>query len=110
MAITKNLEIDQGSSFATYYQYIDNNKAPISLSGFTVIGQMRRSFFSANATVINASIIDQANGNILLSVNSANTSNLIAGRYVYDVVITSNVTTTRILEGLITVNPRVTVI
>ena len=110
MATTKNLEIDQGASFVTYHQYLDNDKIPISLANHTVASQMRRSFFSANATVITASIVDAANGNIQLSLNSANTSNLVSGRYVYDVAVTSNVSTTRVLEGLITVNPRVTVI
>ena len=47
---------------------------------------------------------------IIMSLPSANTSNIAAGRYVYDVVIkdTSN-TITRVLEGIVNVMPRVTV-
>ena len=108
MAITKNLEIDQGSTHTIYVQHLDNDKIPISLADYTVSSQMRRSFYSANATVIAASIIDTANGNIQLNLSSTVTANLIAGRYLYDVLITSNTASTRVVEGIVTVNPRVT--
>jgi hypothetical protein len=45
-----------------------------------------------------------------LSLNSANTANIAAGRYVYDVVIKDSANTvTRVLEGIVNILPSVTV-
>jgi hypothetical protein len=70
---------------------------------------MRKSYYSSTATDIGASVTNSANGQITLSMTAANTANLKAGRYVYDLVITdSNLTKTRVIEGIITVTPSVT--
>jgi hypothetical protein len=70
---------------------------------------MRKSYYSSTATDIDASVSDSANGQITLSMTAANTANLKAGRYVYDLMITdSNLTKTRVIEGIITVTPSVT--
>jgi cytoskeletal protein CcmA (bactofilin family) len=108
MAITKNLTIDKGATFSEYINYLDNNKLPISLEGYTVASQMRRSFYSANAITFSASLVDAANGNVQISLTAAETVNIKDGRYVYDVEATSNTTVKRIIEGLITVYPGVT--
>jgi hypothetical protein len=45
-----------------------------------------------------------------MSLASANTANIAAGRYVYDVAIKDSANTvTRVLEGIVNVLPRVTV-
>lgn len=108
MASTKNLVIDKGTTFTEYISYLDNNKNPISLQGYTIAGQMRRSFYSANAVTFSANIIDAANGNVSISLTAAETANIRDGRYVYDVEATSNTTVKRIIEGLVTVYPGVT--
>ena len=52
---------------------------------------------------------DPTVGVIVLSLDADTSSNIAAGRYVYDVVIKdSSNTITRILEGIIDVSPRVT--
>ena len=44
-----------------------------------------------------------------MSLNADETSNIVAGRYVYDVEITSSANvTSRIVEGIVTVTPEVT--
>jgi len=45
----------------------------------------------------------------LLALTDTQTANLTAGRYVYDVVLTDSANvTSRIVEGIVTVTPRVT--
>lgn len=54
-------------------------------------------------------ITDAAAGQITMAMDSANTSNVTPGRYVYDVLITSDSgVKTRIIEGIVTVLPSVT--
>jgi hypothetical protein len=108
MANTKNIDIDQGTTFTDYVRYLDKNNAGISLADYTVSGQMRRSYYSANAITITASIVDSANGNVQISLSANITANIKAGRYVYDVEAKSNTKVARVIEGIITVYPGVT--
>jgi len=108
MAATKNLVIDQGATFSANIQYLDNSKNPISLSGYDINSQMRRSYYSANAVSFTANITNASTGNINIALDSTQTANLIAGRYVYDVEANIGSTVLRIVEGIITVTPGVT--
>ena len=108
MANTKNIDIDQGTTFTDYVRYLDNNNAGISLADYIVSSQMRRSYYSANAITITASIVDSANGNVQISLSADITANIKAGRYVYDVEAKSNTKVARVVEGIITVYPGVT--
>lgn len=107
MATTKNLNIDQGATFTTNVYYIDI-KTPTSLSGYSVRSKLKRSYYSANAISFTAAIIDAANGIVSLNLDSTVTTNLVAGRYVYDVEAYDANSVIRITEGLVTVNPGVT--
>ena len=108
MATTKNLVIDQGSTFTANVQFLDNSKIPISLVGYNVKSQMRKSYASANATTFTANITSPSTGNVSISLTSGQTANLIAGRYIYDIEANIADTVVRIVEGIITVNPGVT--
>lgn len=107
MATTKNLNIDQGASFTTSVYYIDN-KTPTSLTGYSVRSQLRRSYYSANAISFTSQITDVANGIVSLNLDSTVTTNLVAGRYLYDVEAYNANSVVRIIEGIVTVNPGVT--
>ena len=107
MAITKNLVIDQGSTFTANLQYVTNSKIPVDLTGYTVRSQLRKSYKSANSAAIAATVINAAYGNISLSLSAIQTSNLPHGRYVYDVEALQGNTIIRIVEGIITVYPGV---
>lgn len=111
MATTKNLYIDQGASFSTNVQYLTIYKNPIDLTGYTANCEMRKSYDSTNASaVFNTTIYDANNGNITISLDYETTSNLTAGRYLYDITATNTNTNSvvRVLEGIITVNPGIT--
>ena len=72
---------------------------------------MRKSYYSTSATAeFTITINTPSSGIIVMSLPSANTANVAAGRYVYDVAIKNSANTiTRVLEGIVNVLPRVTV-
>lgn len=111
MAAYVELYIDQGTTFNNIINLTDDlTNASINASGYSVTSQMRRSYYSANATAnISCSITNPANGEITMSMTSGETANIKAGRYVFDVkVIDPTNSVLRILEGTITVTPQVT--
>lgn len=111
MAAYAELYLDQGTTFNNVINLTDDvTNAYINVAGYTVRSQMRRSYFSANASAnITCTITDAANGEITMSMTAANTALLKAGRYLYDLeVVDVAGNTSRILEGIITVTPEVT--
>lgn len=106
MAVKANITIDQGTDFATSIDVTDDNGDPTDLSGFTGAAQMRKHYTSTNSYSFSVAV---ATGAVTLSMNSATTTSIPAGRYVYDCELTSsgNVVT-RIVEGIVTVTPQVT--
>lgn len=107
MATNKNLVIDQGATFSANIQFLDTNKNPISLAGYSVRSKMRTSYDAANAATLIATVTNASTGNVNLYLDFANTSLLPQGRYVYDVEGYNANTVVKIVEGTISVNPGV---
>lgn len=111
MAAYVELYMDQGTTFNNIINLTDDvTNANVNISGYIVRSQMRRSYYSENATAnIVCTITTPSAGEITMSLDAANTDNIKAGRYLFDVetVDLSN-TVTRILEGIITVTPSIT--
>lgn len=110
MATKANLVIDQGSDFETELYLLDQNKDSVDLSGFTANAQIRRWYTSASPAAEFTTSINTTNGILTLSLTNSQTSNLVHGRYVYDVelVNSSANVVSRIVEGIVTVTPQVT--
>ena len=111
MAAYVELFVDQGATFNNIINLTDDiTNANINISGYIVRSQMRRSYYSVNASaVINCTITNAAQGEITMNLNANTTANIKAGRYLFDletVDILGNVS--RVLEGIITVTPSVT--
>ena len=110
MSAYVELYIDQGTSFNNVINLTDDvTNTPINIAGYTAISQLRRSYYSANASAnITCTITNASNGELTLSMTAANTANLKPGRYVFDVKTVDELnTTSRVLEGIITVTPQV---
>lgn len=110
MAAYVELYMDQGANFKNIINITDDvTNANVNISGYSVSSQMRRSYYSANASAnIVCTISDAANGEITMSLAPANTSNIKAGRYLFDVETTDSTGfKTRIIEGIITVTPEI---
>jgi hypothetical protein len=105
-----DLYIDQGADFETTLDLIADDGTPINIVGYAFSSQIRKSYYSSNATAnLKVVITDAANGNTLITLDAANTSNIWPGKYVYDVKMKDSADTiTRVVEGIITITPGVT--
>jgi hypothetical protein len=107
MATKANITIDQGTTFNTEIVLTDEENNPLDLSGYTGLAQMRKSYTSST---YKSFVVTLSEGIVLLPMNSSNSSSLTAGRYVYDVLLTDSLNNVnRIIEGIVTVTPRVSV-
>jgi hypothetical protein len=105
------LYLDAGTTFNNVINLTDDvTNTQINIAGYTITSQLRRSYYSANASAnLVCTITDAANGGVTLSLSAANTANLKPGRYLFDVKTTDSYNiTNRILEGIITVTPQIT--
>lgn len=108
MADKVNLSVDQGTTFLADFTVNTGDGTVADLTGYTGAGQIRKHYTSNTATAF--SIYVNANGTVRASLSANQTSNLTEGRYVYDIELTSTAddTVTRLVEGIVTVNPQVT--
>lgn len=110
MAQFVEVDMDQGTDFNLDVVVKRDDGSVINVAGYDFSSSMRKSFYSSSSTAnLTVSVLNAANGNVRFSLNAATTANIKAGRYVFDIkqIDTSNVTT-RMFEGIITVNPQVT--
>jgi hypothetical protein len=107
----QELFLEAGTSFNTTIYIDDVYGDSYNLQNYSAASQIRKSYYSSNATATFSTTIGN-NGQIALSLNANTTSNIYPGRYLYDIVIYDNDdasnNTIRILEGIINVTPRVT--
>lgn len=109
MAGFVELTLEQGANFNTVMDLTDAAGGILNLSGYSVAAQMRKSYYSTSATSFTIGITDATAGKITMTMSSANTANVTPGRYVYDVLLTSDTSVkTRIIEGIVVVLPSVT--
>jgi len=110
MAIYSNLTVDQGSNFLAYIDVTDSSGNALDLNGYTVAGQIRKTYSSLNAVSFSATVSNASGGTISLGLSNAVTNTMKPGRYVYDIEVlkTSSGTRTRVLEGQVEVTPGVT--
>jgi len=109
MAIISNLVIDQGSSFSASIDVTDTEGNILVLTGYSAAGQMRRTYSSSTAIDFTSTIANAIAGTVSITLTAAQTNAIKAGRYVYDVEITSSDgTVTRVVEGQVEVTPGVT--
>jgi hypothetical protein len=109
MATISNLVIDQGTTFSSIITLTNQDGTAMNLTGYTVASQFRKSFQSSTATSFTASIYDAATGKIRLQLSAAASSDVKAGRYLYDIELTSGAgEKSRALEGLVIITPEIT--
>lgn len=107
MATKTNINLDQGTDFEFIFDMIDDNDQLIDVTGYTGVAEMRKYFTSANGYEFTVSV-NANTSEITLSMNNAVTSTISSGRYVYDCELTdADGKVSRIIEGIVTVNPRV---
>jgi hypothetical protein len=108
MATKANIVIDQGTTFSTTINLTDDDDAPIDLTGYTGRSKMKKHYTSSNSHSFTVGL-SGTSGVVTLSLSATQTSNIVPGRYVYDVeLINPSNIVSRIVEGIVTVTPEVT--
>jgi hypothetical protein len=109
MATISNLYVDAGATYSNIITVTASNGQSLNLTGYTVASQMRKSYQSSTSYAFTSSVYDAINGKIRLQLTSSQSEAIPAGRWLYDVEITSTTgTKTRVVEGIVTVNPQIT--
>jgi hypothetical protein len=115
-----DIQIDQGATFTLPFQVLDEDDDPVSLSGATISGKIRRS--PESTTVIatfTGTVTDGPEGEGQVSLSAATTAAIAADSsgngnrklttFVYDIEVTySDLTVQRILEGNCYLSPEAT--
>ena len=101
-----NIVINQGCNFNTVIDLTDENNDPLNVTGYTARSQIRKHYLSINSVSFTTTL---SNGQLILSLTPAQTSNIVAGRYVYDTELVDAANSViRLMEGIATVTPEVT--
>lgn len=112
MGAYQDLTVDQGTDFSTSMAITAADGTFINIATYQFVGQVRTSYYTANVSAnLLVTIVDAPNGNLSISLDSANTANMVPGRYVYDVKMTipgSPSNTSRLVEGIFILTPSVT--
>jgi hypothetical protein len=108
-----NLVCDQATTFNFQFT-ISNDGVPWDLTNYTGVMTVRP-FVGASTTTVVAStangrmVLGGPAGSVNVTINAATTGAISAGRYAYDLVLTSIAEVTRILEGKFVVTGAVTI-
>jgi hypothetical protein len=107
-----NLVCEQATTFNFLFT-INNNNTPLNLTGYTGVMTVRP-FVGATTTTVVASTangrmtLGGIAGSVTVLIDATTTGAIGAGRYAYDLVLTTGSTVTRYLEGKFIVTGAVT--
>jgi|TARA_R110000744_G_scaffold135209_1_gene244595 hypothetical protein len=109
MAVYSNMTIDQGTDFSSAIDVTDADGDAVNLTGYTVAGQIRKTYTSSTAVNLTCAVSNATSGIVSVALTAAQSNAMKSGRYVYDVEITSSGgAKTRVLEGQVEITPGVT--
>jgi hypothetical protein len=108
MATTAYLDIDQGSDFVTEMTLENDDNTPMNISGLNIRSQFRKSYNSLIGYDFAVNITSPLQGKFTLSLSGIASSAIKPGRYLYDVELYGAISKTRVVEGVITINPEIT--
>lgn len=109
MATEINLYIDQGTDFYKEFIAVDGEGRYLPLEGYEIRSQMRKYYGSSFGYTFTPGIADTDNGVLYISMGHLETRDIPAGRYLYDVEITSPMGERyRVAEGIVLITPEIT--
>jgi hypothetical protein len=108
-AATRHLTLEQGATYTESFA-VSQSAAAVNLTGGTIAAQIRAGYDDAAAVAsFTPAITNAAGGLFTLALSAAATAALSARTYVYDVTLTrADATVLRLVQGTVTVSPRVT--
>jgi hypothetical protein len=109
MATVSNLFVDAGANYSNIITVSASNGQALDLTGYTVASQMRKSYQSSTSYNFTSSIYLAASGKVRLQLTDVQSASIPAGRWLYDVEITSGAgIKTRVVEGIVTITQQIT--
>jgi uncharacterized cupin superfamily protein len=109
VATEDNLYIDQGTDYIKIVTVVDGDGNMVDLNGYTVKSQMRKYYKSTSGYTFQSGIFSLEEAKIYIGMDRDETRDVPAGRYLYDIEITSpSGERIRVLEGVVTVTPEIT--
>ena len=115
MAVQKNFEVDQNTTFTFVIEYTDSDNNPINLTGASAKMQVRDVKNNSNLAVTLTSpsggiTIDPTNGKLTVKMTPTQTSKLYYPKSEYDVMLTdSNFNKTKLCQAFLTLSRSVTI-
>ena len=113
MAAIANLRVERGSTFTSDVTVKDSEGNVFDLSGYSATASLAKGYDNSfyDRTSFTCTIATPSTGVITLELSADQTNALESGRYVYDLEIlrASDSTITRVIEGIVTVSPSVTI-
>jgi len=115
MAVQKNFEVDQNTTFTFTVEYQDNSGNPIDLTGASAKMQVRDSKGGQKlaftlTTPLGGISLDGPNGKLTIKMTPTQTNKLFYPKSEYDIMLTdSNLNKTKLVEGFITLSRSVTI-
>jgi hypothetical protein len=105
-----NITIEQGTYYEDVFTVRNPNGTALDLTGYTASAAIKKFSTSTISTPFTVGIVTAA-GQVVLSMGNTISNALDAGRYYYDVVITSTGTgnITKIIKGSVMVNSSIVV-
>ena len=102
--------MEQGADYLDTINLTTDDGSPVNITGYTFSSQMRRSYYSSYPSAnIQVTIEDGPNGVAQLYLDSANTANIPAGRYFYDVYMVDTFAgVSRLIEGVVFLSSQTT--
>ena len=107
MIATKyNLVVEQGCDFSYTIPLLDPSQNKLDVTGYTANALMKKFYTSVNTYSFGIQLV---NGALTITMNAVQTANIAMGRYVYDAILynSNSNTTSRLIEGIVTVTPGV---
>ena len=109
MAAERNISIYQGDTYTHDVTLKDSSNTAIDISGRTYSGQIRPFAGSNDVTAtFTTEVISGGEGRMRFSLSTAQTANIAAGNYVYDLQETNGAIVLTIMSGTVSVTAEVT--
>lgn len=105
----RDLLMNQGATFQQPLQFNNTDGSNTSFANTTISAQLKKSPYTANiAANLSIDMTNAATGLVVLNLDAANTANLQAGKYFYDLILNYGGTIQRLMQGIVKLDAGIT--
>jgi hypothetical protein len=113
MTIIKNLYVDQGTDYTVEINAFSPDGSEFTIDDTQTIASKAKKVYSSTTTAFEIDVIvdvgDGDTNNLVLSIPADRATSVTPGKYRYDVIVDDDGTKTKIVEGLLTLRPSVSI-